>query len=44
MNRHKATYKANNDKYILLGISNYNPQTEIGKVQVIKKVSYIDYV
>jgi hypothetical protein len=33
-----------NDKYILLGISNYNPETEIGKVQVIKKVSYIDYV
>jgi hypothetical protein len=33
-----------NDKYILLGISNYNPETEIGKVQVIKKVSYTDYV
>lgn len=33
-----------NDKYILLAITNYNPETEIGKVQVIKKVSYTDYV
>jgi hypothetical protein len=33
-----------NDRYILLGISIYNPETEIGKVQVIKKVSYTDYI
>jgi hypothetical protein len=33
-----------NDRYILLGITNYNPETEIGKVQVIKKVSYTDYI
>ena len=33
-----------NDRYILLGISSYNPETEIGKVQVIKKVSYTDYI
>jgi hypothetical protein len=33
-----------NDRYILLGITNYNPEREIGKVQVIKKVSYTDYI
>jgi hypothetical protein len=33
-----------NDRYILIGITGYNPETEIGKVQVIKKVSYTDYI
>jgi hypothetical protein len=33
-----------NDKYILIGITGYNPETEIGKVQVVKKVSYTDYI
>ena len=28
-----------NDVYILLGISNYNPNTEIGTIQMIKKIN-----
>jgi hypothetical protein len=27
------------DTYILLGISNYNPNTEIGNVEMIKKIT-----
>ncbi|CAB4154533.1 hypothetical protein UFOVP648_13 [uncultured Caudovirales phage] len=34
----------NNDRYILLAVNNYNPQTEIGKVKLIKKVTYQDHL
>jgi hypothetical protein len=36
--------KYKNDVYILLGISQYNPLTEKGKVKLIRKVVYMDYV
>jgi len=33
----------NSDSYIIISISNYNPETEFGIIQLIKEIKYIDH-